>query len=105
MSSDSLIDQLAGNLKPVRPRRFRREVAIIASICIVEIIVFFALGAALPEMPLRMRQPTFWWRLVSLGVIAVISGSPAILSFSPTYSPRRAPRWIFVVIRLCFLAG
>ena len=105
MSSDSLIDQLAGNLKPVRPRRFWREVAIIASICIAEIIVFFALGAALPDMPMRMRQPTFWWRLVSLGLIAVISGIPAILSFSPTYSPRRAPRWIFVVIGVCLLAG
>ena len=103
--SNSLIDQLAGNLKPVRPRRFWREVAIITSICIAEIILFFALGAALPDMPMRMRQPTFWWRLVSLGLIAVISGIPAILSFSPTYSPRRALRWIFVVIGVCLLAG
>lgn len=47
MSFDSLIDQLAGNLKRVHPRRFWREVAIIASFCIAEIIVFFALGAAL----------------------------------------------------------
>src|SRR5580692_7049360 len=105
MSFDSLIDQLAGNLKPVRPRRFCREVAIIASICIAEIIVFFALGAALPDMPMKIHQPTFWWRLVSLGLIAVISGVPAILSFGPTYSPRRALRWIFVVIGVCLLTG
>jgi hypothetical protein len=105
MSFDSLIDQLAGNLKPVRPRRFWQDVTIIASICIAEIIVFFALGAALPDMPMRMRQPTFWWRLVSLGLIAAISGIPALLSFSPTYSPRRALRWICVVIGVCLLAG
>jgi hypothetical protein len=105
MSSDSLINRLADDLKPVRPRRFWRDVTIIASICIAEIIVFFALGAALPGMPMRMHQATFWWRLVSLGLIAVISGIPAILSFGPTYSPRRALRWTGVVIVICLLAG
>jgi hypothetical protein len=105
MSSDSLVNQLAGDLKPVRPRRFWRDITIIASICIAEIIVFFALGAVLPGMPMRLHQPTFWWRLVSLGLIAVISGVPAILSFGPTYSPRRALRWICVVIVICLLPG
>jgi hypothetical protein len=105
MSFDPLIDQLVGNLKPVRPRRFWRDAAIFALLCVAEIGVFFALGAALPDMPMRMHQPTFWWRLVSLGLIAVISSVPAILSFSPTYSPRRALRWIFVVIGVCLLTG
>jgi hypothetical protein len=105
MSFDSLIDRLSGDLKPVRPPRLWRDVAIIAAICVAEIIIFFALGAALPDMPMRMLQPTFWWRLVSLGLIAVISGIPAILSFTPTYSPRRALRWLFVVIGVCLAAG
>jgi len=105
MSFDSLIDRLSGDLKPVRPRRLRQDIAIIAAICVTEIIVFFALGAALPDMPMRMQQPTFWWRLVSLGLIAVISGIPAILSFAPTYSPRRALRWLFVVIGVCLATG
>lgn len=105
MSSESLINQLAGDLKPVRPRRLWRDMTIIAAICLAEIIVFFALGAALPDMPMKMHQPTFWWRLVSLGLIAVISGIPAILSFGPTYSPRRALRWVFVVIGVCLLTG
>ena len=105
MSSESLINQLSGDLKPVRPRRLWRDMTIIAAICLAEIIVFFALGAALPDMPMKIHQPTFWWRLVSLGLIAVISGVPAILSFGPTYSPRRALRWIFVVIGVCLLTG
>jgi hypothetical protein len=105
MTLDSLIDRLSRDLKPVRSRRLWRDIAILAAICIAEIIVFFALGAALPDMSMRMRQPTFWWRLVSLGLIAVISGVPAILSFTPTYSPRRALRWLFVVIGVCLAAG
>jgi hypothetical protein len=105
MSFDSLIDRLSGDLNPVRPRRLWRDVPIIAAICVAEIIVFFALGVALPNMPMRMHQPTLWWRLVSLGLIAVISGVPAILSFTPTYSPRRALRWLSVVIGVCLAAG
>jgi hypothetical protein len=92
MSVDSLIDRLSGDLKPVRRQSVWRDVAIIAAICVTEIIVFFVLGLALPDMPMRMHQPTFWWRLVSLGLIAAISSIPAILSFTPTYSPRRALR-------------
>jgi hypothetical protein len=38
-------------------------------------------------------------------LIAVISGIPAMLSFTPTYSPRRALRWLFVVIGVCLAAG
>lgn len=105
MSFESLINQLASDLKPVRPRRLWRDMTIIASICLAEIIVFFALGAAPPDMPMRMHPPTFWWRLVSLGLMAMISGVPAILSFGPTYSPRRALRWICVVMAICLLAG
>ena len=105
MTFGSLIDRLSRDLKPVRPRRLWRDIAIIAAICVAEIIVFFALSAALPDIPMRMQQPTFWWRLVSLGLIAVISGIPAILSFTPTYSPRRALRGLFVVIGVCLAAG
>lgn len=105
MSFDSLIDRLSGDLKPVRPRRLWRDMAIIATICVAEIIVFFALGAALPDMPMRMYQPTFWWRLVSLGLIAIISGMPAMLSFAPTYTPRRDLRWVLLIIGVCLVAG
>jgi hypothetical protein len=38
-------------------------------------------------------------------LIAVISSIPAILSFTPTYSPRRALRWLLVVIGVCLAAG
>ncbi len=105
MSFDSLIDRLSKDLKPVRVRRSSREAAIIGMVCIVEIMIFFALGAALPDMPMRMHHTTFWWRLVSLGLIAMISGVSAILSFNPTYSPRRSLRGVCVVIGVCLAVG
>ncbi len=105
MTFDPLIDRLAGDLKPVRTRRPGREFAIIVAVCVVEITIFFALGAALPDMPMRMHQPTFWWRLVSLALIAVISGIPAVLSFNPAYSPRRGLRLVFILIVVCLGFG
>jgi hypothetical protein len=105
LSFDSLIDRLTDDLKPVRRRRLWRDTVTIATIFVAEIVVFFALGAALPDMPMRMHQPTFWWRLVSLGIIAVIGGVPAIFSFSPTRSPRRGLRWVLLVIAVCLAAG
>jgi hypothetical protein len=105
MSFDSLIDRLTDDLKAVRRRRLWRDIVIIAAICVAEIVLFFALSTAFPDMPMRMHQPTFWWRLVSLGLIAVISAAPAILSFSPTYSPRRGLRWVLLVIAVCLAAG
>lgn len=105
MSLDPLINHLTKDLKPVRPRRPLWEFTIIGAVCIVEIIIFFGLGAALPDMKMRMHQPTFWWRLVSLGLIAMISVIPAILSFSPTYSPRRSLRLTLLLIIVCLGFG
>lgn len=105
MSFDSLIDRLSAELEPVHPRQVWRGMAIMSAICAAEIIVFFALGAALPDVPMRMHQPTFWWRLVSLGLIAVISGIQALLSFAPTYASRRALRGIFALIVVCLATG
>jgi hypothetical protein len=105
MTFDPLIERLARDLKPVRVRRSSRAFAIIGGVCALEIILFFALGAALPGMPMRMHQPTFWWRLVSLALIASISGIPAILSFNPAYSPRRGLHLVFVLIGICLAFG
>jgi hypothetical protein len=105
MAYETLIDKLAAGLKPVRRRRVWVDLVAVALICAAEIIVFFAVGAARPDMPMMMKQPTFWWRLVSLGLIAGISGILAILSFTPTYSPRRDLRWVFLIVTVCLAAG
>jgi hypothetical protein len=105
MRHDRLIDRLAGELKPVRRRRFSVDIAVIAAICAAELAVFFALRAQRPDMPMQMHQMSFWWRLASLGLIAVISFGLAILSFNPVYSPRRAVRWLLLVAVVCLAFG
>jgi hypothetical protein len=105
MSEDSLINRLTQDLKPVRRRRFGADIAVVAAVCGLELLLFFALRAERPDMPMEMQQPSFWWRLASLGLIALISGSLAILSFNPVYSPRRAIRWLLLIAAICLVFG
>jgi hypothetical protein len=105
MTYDSLINRLTEDLKPVRRRRLGMDLTIVAVICAVELVLFFALGFARPDMPMMMKQPSFWWRLASLGLISLISGTLAILSFNPVYTPRRGFRWLALVVVICLAFG
>ncbi len=104
MTHDALIDRLSEGLKPVRRRRLSVDLLIVAVICAVELGLFFGMGAARP-MPMLMPQPSFWWRLGSLGLIAAISAALTILSFNPVYSPRRASRWLLAIGAICLAVG
>lgn len=105
MTYDSLIDRLTADLKPVRRRRVALDILIVAAICAVELGLFFAMGAARTDMAGMMSASSFWWRLASLGTIALISGTVAVLSFNPAYSPRREIRWLVVVVAICLAFG
>lgn len=105
MSSESLVKRLSADLKAVRRRRFGVDLLLIVFICLAEIAIFFAVGAARPDMPAMMQQPTFWWRLVSLGLIAAVSGVLALLSFSPLHSPRPWVRWVLGIATACLATG
>jgi hypothetical protein len=105
MRHEPLIERLAGDLQPVRRRRLSVDIAVLAAICAAELVLFFALRAERPDMPMQMHQMSFWWRLASLGLIAVISSSVAILSFNPAYSPRRALRWLWLIAVICLAFG
>lgn len=105
MTYDSLINRLAEDLKPVRRRRSGMDILIVAVICVVELALFFAVGARRPDMQTMMAQPSFWWRLGSLGLIALFSGALAIRSFDPTYSPRWGIRRLAVIVAACLVFG
>jgi hypothetical protein len=105
MSSDRLIGQLAQDLKPVRRRRPLVDGAILASVAVTELILFIACGFMRSDMPHAMHMPSFWWKLVSLGLIAVTSGVVAVLSLDPARSPRRGLRWTAGLIVLCLAVG
>ncbi len=105
MSYDELIDRLAADLTPVRPRRAARDALGIGGLGLLELVLFLAVGMARPNMPLEMTHASLWWRLGSLGAITLIAGAAAIRSFDPARSPRAGLRWTFGLAIICLALG
>jgi hypothetical protein len=105
MANERLLTQLAADLKPVRRRSVRRDAVVFVALCAVELALFMLLGLMRPDMDMAMEQPSFWWKLVSLGVIAVAGAVVAIVSLDPVESPRRGLRWLAGLVAVCVAAG
>jgi hypothetical protein len=98
MRTESLVDRLSQDLRPVRRRSIAREALLLLLLSIVEIAAFLGMGFMRPDMPAAMEAPSFWWKLTSMGLIAVLGAGVAILSADPVRSPRRGLRWILVCL-------
>lgn len=105
MLNDSLIDRLALDLKPVRPRSAVGDGLVVGGICCAELALFLIMGAMRPDMPAAMQHPTLWWKLISLGLIAAVSGMTAVASFHPAGSPRRGMQLTLAIVSLCLAVG
>ncbi len=105
MPSDRLIRQLVRELKPVRRRRVGLEVLALASLFLVELALFLAFGAMRPDMPMAMHAASFWWKLGSLGLIALVGVAVSVCSLDPVRSPRSGLRWLMAIIAVCLVAG
>ncbi len=105
MRAETLIDHLANELKPVRRRTGWSDALALVVLCAVELGLFLAMGMMRPDMPAAMHLPSFWWKLASLGIIGLVSGTAAIMSLDPVRSPRRGLRWIVALIAGCLVSG
>lgn len=107
MSTDPLIDRLATDLRPVRRRTPWRDAAILLVLGISEVAWVIMTGLMRADMPHAMHMPSFWWKTAGLAALASISGVTALLSLSPTHSPRRGLRVVggvaFVMLGLGWL--
>jgi hypothetical protein len=105
MRTDSLVGRLSRDLRPVRRRSIAREALLLLLLGVLEVAAFLGMGFMRPDMPVAMDAPSFWWKLTSMGLIAVLGAGVAILSADPVRSPRRGLRWILVCIVAIFASG
>jgi hypothetical protein len=105
MRTESLVERLSRDLQPVRRRRPAHEALLLLLLGLVEFAAFLGMGFMRPDIPMAMRAPSFWWKLASLGLIAVLGAGAAIVSADPVRSPRRGLRWILVCIAAVFASG
>lgn len=85
---DDFLDGLARDLTPVRRRRLAVDAALLAALCGLELALFLAGGMARPDLMAASGQAVFWWKLLSLGLLAGAGLITALWSFDPTTSPR-----------------
>ena len=89
----------------MRPRSIARQALLLLLLAVIEVAAFLGMGFMRPDMPVAMEAPSFWWKLTSMGLIAVLGAGIAILSADPVRSPRRGLRWILVCIIAIFASG
>jgi hypothetical protein len=82
-----------------------REALCLLLLGVVEVAAFLGMGLMRPDMPVAMGAPSFWWKLSSMGLIAVLGAGVAILSTDPVRSPHRGLRWILICIAAIFATG
>lgn len=105
MPNEVLIDRLAADLTPVRPRNAGRDGLILGVVCLAELVLFLKMSGMRPDMGSGMQHPGFWWKLGCLGPITLVAGTAAVLSFSPDRSPRRALAWLLGLVLASLAVG
>jgi hypothetical protein len=94
MQTEMLVEKLSRDLKPVRRRSVVRDAVILCVVAVLELAAFLGAGLMRPDMHHAMQMPSFWWRMTSLGVIAISGVTVALMSVDPTRSPRAGLRWL-----------
>ncbi|MBV2150110.1 DUF1109 domain-containing protein [Sphingobium sp. AS12] len=105
MPNDLLIDELVGDLRPVRPHNPVRQVAWLAVLAALELGGFAALGTVRPDLASALDGAAFWWKVGGLASLAAIGVATALRSFDPVSSPRKNFRWWIGVAAVLLAAG
>jgi len=105
MPNEPLIDALAGDLAPVRPRRVAREFLILVGIGALEIALMLLLGGARPDIGVAISLASFWWKLLGLGALSAIGMITAVRSFEPVSRPWRGLRLFALAVGLVLAVG
>ncbi len=102
---DDMLDALVAGLTPVTRRTAARDWAAFAALAVAEIAIYFALRGMRPDMPEAMGRMAFWWKAVSLLVLAAIGVTTTIAALDPVRSPRRGLRALGVAAAAAIAIG
>jgi hypothetical protein len=105
MRTEALLEALSRDLKPMHPRSLLCDAIALCVMGAVELAAFSAAGLMRPDMHNAMEVPSFWWKMTSMGIIAVSGVTVALVSADPTRSPRTGSRWLAICISLIFTTG
>ena len=105
MQTRALIDHLSRDLEPVRPRTVLSEARILMILVVIELGLYLGARMFRPDIAFAIYLPSFWWKLLSLGLISTVGGTATILSVDPTGTSKGSLRFILGLIATSFLLG
>lgn len=83
-----MIDALVADLGAVRPRRAWQEATVIGGLIAVELLLFVMLSDLRSDLPAVLATPIFWWKSMSLGIIAMLAAGALLVSLDPATTNR-----------------
>lgn len=105
MQTEQVIGRLVAELRPVRRGTPFQAALLLGLVLGVEVAVMGLSGALRPDMAAAAATASFWWKLATVGVLAVLGGGAMLLSLDPSRSPRAGLRWIVPAVAACLAAG
>lgn len=105
MQTRTLIDHLSRDLKPVRPRTFFSDARMLVILFVIELGLYLGARMFRPDIAFAIYLRSFWWKLLSLGLIGTVGGTATILSVDPTGTSRGSLRFILGLIAMSLLSG
>jgi hypothetical protein len=105
MSNDALILDLSASLAPVRRRNVSREAVLLILLGTVELALILGLGLMRPDMGRVIGSTYMLWKQGTLAVLAGISCTVAVRSYSPTVAPRRGLALAAALAVVAMIAG
>ena len=103
--ADALIDRLATDLAPVRPRSAARDLALVAVLALAELGLFLLAGYMRPDMGLMLGEPAMWWKLASFAALAIAAGAATVAALDPTRDAGPALRLVVALALVAVATG
>lgn len=105
MRTEELVKGLSRDLIPTRAPSVLWSVIALCVVGVVELAAFFEAGLTRSDLDHAMDTPSFWWKLASMGIIAISGVTVAAFSADPTRSARVGLRWLAICIAALFAVG
>jgi hypothetical protein len=87
---DDLIETLAADLRPVRPRHVLLEAGALGLLLATELALWLLGGNIRPGLAeVAMTTPSFWWKIGSAAIVMILGAATVLAALGPDASPRR----------------
>ncbi len=105
MATETLIESLVADLRPVKPRNRSTETLILAGLGALQLLLFVVIYGVRADFMPAMHSSALWWKVISMGVIALLGVAAVLRSLDPANAIRTNLGRIAAVAAIALAAG